>query len=417
MPRPTPTPAPAAPPARARRTRTVALAAALAVLLAPAAAPPATAAPPRPPNTAATGHGDDQPDPALAATALHRATATRRPYGDDDATTLTQLRAQLDRSAADAALALEAYQQATQVRDEAARRATTTDAALATADTALDDAGAALTRWIHQAYQDGGTLGTSPGLYVLLAGGSTGDVATTRTWIERTGTTRTRALARFTTARADRARAADTARHAADVAEAAAAQAAAARTARDAVLAGYRARLADLQARLAASRDATSRAGPLAGDRLTAAAVTGPDCPGRDTTAYPNGRIPPDALCPLWQAPGLLRADAAAAFDRMSHDHATGTGLPLCVTDAYRSYDDQVRVRAERGRWAATPGHSNHGLGIAADLCGGAEDPASAVQAWLQLHAPLYGWFHPAWAAPDGPLPEPWHWEYAGTAP
>jgi hypothetical protein len=31
----------------------------------------------------------------------------------------------------------------------------------------------------------------------------------------------------------------------------------------------------------------------------------------------------------------------------------------------------------------------------------------------MQHNAPLYGWFHPAWAEPTGTMPEPWHWEFA----
>ena len=55
----------------------------------------------------------------------------------------------------------------------------------------------------------------------------------------------------------------------------------------------------------------------------------------------------------------------------MSQAYAATFGSPICVTSAYRSYEDQVRVAAERPGWAAQPGYSNHGWGTAADLCGG----------------------------------------------
>ena len=64
--------------------------------------------------------------------------------------------------------------------------------------------------------------------------------------------------------------------------------------------------------------------------------------------------------------------------------------------------------------WAASPGTSQHGLGRALDLCGGINSFGSPAHLWMKQNAPLFGWFHPAWAEPDGSLPEPWHWEYAG---
>ncbi|WP_252973994.1 D-alanyl-D-alanine carboxypeptidase family protein [Janibacter melonis] len=130
---------------------------------------------------------------------------------------------------------------------------------------------------------------------------------------------------------------------------------------------------------------------------------------------YPNGQVPPNALCPLIGAAGeMLRPKAAAAFNEMSKAYARDTGSPICITDSYRSYAEQVIVKQQRGGWAATPGRSNHGLGLALDLCGGINSFGTAAHAWMQQNAALYGWFHPAWAQAGGSLPEPWHWEYAG---
>jgi D-alanyl-D-alanine carboxypeptidase len=42
------------------------------------------------------------------------------------------------------------------------------------------------------------------------------------------------------------------------------------------------------------------------------------------------------------------------------------------------------------------------------------EDFDAPAHAWLVAHAALFGWFHPAWAARGGSLPEPWHWEFGG---
>ena len=130
---------------------------------------------------------------------------------------------------------------------------------------------------------------------------------------------------------------------------------------------------------------------------------------------YPNGQLPPSALCPLIGASGEgLRPRAAAAFNAMSKAYARDTGQAICVTDSYRSYAEQVIVKQQRGGWAAAPGTSNHGFGVALDLCGGINSFGSAAHAWMQQNAPLYGWFHPSWAQAGGSLPEPWHWEFAG---
>jgi LAS superfamily LD-carboxypeptidase LdcB len=130
---------------------------------------------------------------------------------------------------------------------------------------------------------------------------------------------------------------------------------------------------------------------------------------------FPNGQIPASDLCPVWGAPGhLLRADAAAAFDRMSKAYARQFGRPICVTDSYRSFSQQVALYAAKPNLAARPGTSNHGWGLAVDLCGGVQSFGTVEHTWLFTHAPLYGWFHPSWAEPTGSRPEPWHWEFAG---
>ena len=153
-------------------------------------------------------------------------------------------------------------------------------------------------------------------------------------------------------------------------------------------------------------------------DALSSASVDtasiGKPCTG-DTTIYPNGMIPASGLCPLWGAPGeSLSPGAAASFNAMSKAYAAQTGIPLCVTDSYRSLPDQISIKAKRGRFAATPGTSRHGLGRAVDLCGGVQSFGSPAHQWMRQNAPLYGWFHPSWAAAGGSLPEPWHFEYAG---
>ena len=134
-----------------------------------------------------------------------------------------------------------------------------------------------------------------------------------------------------------------------------------------------------------------------------------------DTTTYPTGMFPDSALCPLWGAPGeRLAPGAAASFNALSKAYASQSGVPLCITDSYRSLAGQIATKANRGKWAATPGTSRHGLGRALDMCGGVQDFSSPAHRWMKQNGPLYGWFHPSWAGPGGSLPEPWHWEYAG---
>ena len=134
-----------------------------------------------------------------------------------------------------------------------------------------------------------------------------------------------------------------------------------------------------------------------------------------DDGVYANGRLPSRALCPVWGADGeFLSPTAATSFSALSKAYAAQTGTPLCITDSYRSYAEQVAVKASRGAWAATPGTSRHGEGMAVDLCGGIQSFGSAAHLWMRQNAPLYGWYHPSWAAAGGSKPEPWHWEFAG---
>lgn len=167
-----------------------------------------------------------------------------------------------------------------------------------------------------------------------------------------------------------------------------------------------------------AARDA--RLAQLARDRAAArrahySYAGGPACTGRSTAGQQNGNLDPASLCPLWMAPGeRLRADAAAAFNKMSRYHAATVGGPLCVTDSYRTYSEQVALYRSKPGLAAVPGTSEHGWGKAVDFCGGVQNPGSAATRWMEAHAGNFGWFHPDWAKPSGSKPEAWHWEFAG---
>ena len=135
----------------------------------------------------------------------------------------------------------------------------------------------------------------------------------------------------------------------------------------------------------------------------------------RSWGGYPNGLIPPSALCPIGVASHSLRCDAAAAYKAMSTAFAGAMGAPICITDSYRTYASQVRLYGQKPALAAVPGTSNHGWGLAVDLCGGIEKFGTAQYAWLKANAGRFGFLHPDWAEPGRGREEPWHWEYAGT--
>jgi cell wall-associated NlpC family hydrolase len=135
----------------------------------------------------------------------------------------------------------------------------------------------------------------------------------------------------------------------------------------------------------------------------------------RSWGGYPNGLIPPSAMCPIGVASHTLRCDAAAAYKAMSTGFAGAFGTPICITDSYRTYAGQVRLYGQKPALAAVPGTSNHGWGLAVDLCGGIEQFGTAQYAWLKANAGRFGFLHPDWAEPGNGREEPWHWEYAGT--
>jgi cell wall-associated NlpC family hydrolase len=135
----------------------------------------------------------------------------------------------------------------------------------------------------------------------------------------------------------------------------------------------------------------------------------------RQWGGYPNGLIPPSAMCPLGVGGHQLRCDAAAAYRAMSAAFAAAFGSPICITDSYRTYASQVRLYGEKPTLAAVPGTSNHGWGLAVDLCGGIDHYGTAQYNWMKANAGRFGYLHPDWAEPGHGREEPWHWEYAGT--
>lgn len=126
----------------------------------------------------------------------------------------------------------------------------------------------------------------------------------------------------------------------------------------------------------------------------------------------------PDELCPIPFAPdAVLRCDAAERLGALNEAYRAEHGTDLVVTSAFRTYAEQVAVRASRGALAATPGTSNHEVGVAVDLggMGGLGQFDAPAYLWMKDRAADFGWYHPADLEPGGSGPEePWHWEYGG---
>lgn len=134
-------------------------------------------------------------------------------------------------------------------------------------------------------------------------------------------------------------------------------------------------------------------------------------------TAPQNGQIDPAELCVLWNGSEMLRADAAVALAALNATYFLRFGTDLCVTDGYRSFGEQVAVRRAKPGLAAVPGTSQHGWGLAVDVCG-LTGFGGDVYPWLRENAPAFGWDNPEWAREGGSGPnEPWHWEYVAGQP
>lgn len=126
-----------------------------------------------------------------------------------------------------------------------------------------------------------------------------------------------------------------------------------------------------------------------------------------------NGEVPASDLCTLWDGKHQARADAAVALAKLNIAYRKRFGHNICITDGYRTLAQQYAVKAARGGFAATPGTSNHGWGLAVDLCDGIEHNNTATYQWMRANAAAYGWDNPDWALAGGSGPfEPWHWEY-----
>jgi len=128
----------------------------------------------------------------------------------------------------------------------------------------------------------------------------------------------------------------------------------------------------------------------------------------------------------------VLRREAAKHLGRLVDGAAAG-GEKLAVASAYRSYEQQQRsyrsltgvLGADARRLSATPGHSQHQLGTAADFTNaavgyklGVPFAQTSAYRWLEQHAWEYG-FVSAYPRNEedrtGYRWEPWHYRYVGV--
>ena len=137
--------------------------------------------------------------------------------------------------------------------------------------------------------------------------------------------------------------------------------------------------------------------------------------PGCDATVRPsgtNGNLDQHELCELWQAGDFLRPDAAVALSALNEAFRANFGRDLCLVSSYRTLSTQVSLKSTRGAFAARPGTSMHGWGLAIDLCS-VETGSREVYAWLNENGGTYGWANPPWAKRGGGgAYEPWHFEF-----
>ena len=138
---------------------------------------------------------------------------------------------------------------------------------------------------------------------------------------------------------------------------------------------------------------------------------------------YKNGEVPRSEMKEVTgyagygaAGKGILHNSVADKFQSMI-EAAKKDGHPLGINDTYRTYEDQVYMKQTKGSLAATPGTSNHGYGLAADL-----NYYDGGYKWLWANADKFG-FRPlsGWGlSPNTPdKAEAWHWENldgSGTA-
>ncbi len=131
------------------------------------------------------------------------------------------------------------------------------------------------------------------------------------------------------------------------------------------------------------------------------------DCDPTKAAPGENGELRKQDLCEVLEN-HALRADAAVGFAALNEAYTERFGKGICLTDSYRPLSVQRTLKWQKGSLAATPGRSNHGWGLAVDICNTSYQAADKWE-WMNANAPRYGWAQPSWASRSY---EPWHWEF-----
>lgn len=129
-----------------------------------------------------------------------------------------------------------------------------------------------------------------------------------------------------------------------------------------------------------------------------------------------NGRLPGSDLAYITGTTRRILRDLVPQTDALRSAFLAHFGKSLVITDAYRTLQEQVDLKKQKGPFAATPGYSNHGWGRAIDFGSMVNVEGSPEYAWMKANAPKFGWSHPRWAEDHNPAngqQEPWHWEAA----
>jgi zinc D-Ala-D-Ala carboxypeptidase len=148
----------------------------------------------------------------------------------------------------------------------------------------------------------------------------------------------------------------------------------------------------------------------------TDAMITAQDaatCPAADQMWDPDsGFVPESDLAAIpWSPTSHVRADVLEGLVALDAAYQEAFGEHLTINSSYRTYAEQQELYDPSSPIAFPPGCSNHGLGLAVDIGGGVETFGTEQYNWLKENAKTYGWTHPAFAEPDGRVPEPWHWQ------
>ena len=125
--------------------------------------------------------------------------------------------------------------------------------------------------------------------------------------------------------------------------------------------------------------------------------------------------------------PGGLTAEFTSAFNKMKSD-AAKQGINLEIISGYRSYDTQSSTynghvnrvgQGEADTISARPGHSEHQLGLAADLNSLSQSFGKTKEGiWLNNNMSKYGFILRYPSSKEGITGysyEPWHIRYVGT--